>query len=473
MEEHKSITENTKDSERTERVTDATNTGGLLEDAFATNTANPFNWPKKRKWLVVATVSCMMLLNVIATMACTPAVPLILDDFKTKNQSYYVLLVSIWELGECFGPFFIGPLADHFGRLPVWHACNIIYIGCVLTTGFSSNISMMLVFRCLNGFVAAPLTLGPTIVSDMFLPEQRGGALGLAQLLPMTGLSWGPLIGSAILSNGRSWRWIFWIISMAVAGLEIVSMVTIPETHRATVHHRHTSDQALPRRPNFKLVMILRAFKIWAFYPVALVIALHYATLWGFGYIVFTTLTEVFESHYGILPKDSGLYCLGWGLGYALGLFLGGIVSDWYVRRKKVSQGSTQSQERLPPAIGGGIISAFGFFLYGWTVQKEVHWMAPVMASAIQNFGTAVVSISSKAYLVDAFPNFAASAIGTGSILMSLCGALLPLAGQPLYDHLGLGWGNSLIGFIALALTPLPLITLQLTIGGESSERPL
>ena len=25
--------------------------------------ANPFNWSKKRKWIVVATVSCMMLLK--------------------------------------------------------------------------------------------------------------------------------------------------------------------------------------------------------------------------------------------------------------------------------------------------------------------------------------------------------------------------------------------------------------------------
>jgi MFS family permease len=147
----------------------------------------------------------------------------------------------------------------------------------------------------------------------MFYPEQRGGALGIAQILPMTGLSWGPLIGSAALSNGRSWRWILWITSMVVGGLEIFSMITTPETHNATLQQRRKPNQPMPKRPNFKLVMVLRAFKIWAFYPVALVIAVHYATLWGFGYIVFTTLTEVFESHYGILPKDSGLYCLGWG----------------------------------------------------------------------------------------------------------------------------------------------------------------
>jgi hypothetical protein len=35
-----------------------------------------------------------------------------------------------------------------------------------------------------------------------------------------------------------------------------------------------------------------------------------------------------------------------------------------------------------------------------------------------------------------------------------LVGAVLPLAGTPMYDKLGLGWGNSLLGFISLALVP-------------------
>lgn len=172
---------------------------------------------------------------------------------------------------------------------------------------------MLLILRCLNGFVAAPLTLGPTIVSDMFSPEQKGRALGIAQILPMTGLSWGPLIGSAVLGNGRSWRWIFWVLTMIVGGLEICSIITIPETHSATVRRRCDKTKSLAGRPKFELTMMLRAVKIWMFYPVALVIAVHYATLWGFGYIVFTTLTEVFERQYNILPENSGLYCLGWG----------------------------------------------------------------------------------------------------------------------------------------------------------------
>lgn len=61
-------------------------------------------------------------------------------------------------------------------------------------------------------------------------------------------------------------------------------------------------------------------------------------------------------------------------------------------------------------------------------------------------------------YLVDAYTIYAASAIAANTVLRSLLGALLPLAGSKMYQTLGLGWGNSLLAFIALALAPVPLL---------------
>ena len=61
-------------------------------------------------------------------------------------------------------------------------------------------------------------------------------------------------------------------------------------------------------------------------------------------------------------------------------------------------------------------------------------------------------------YLVDAYTTYAASAMAANTVFRSLAGALLPLAGPKMYERLGLGWGNSLLGFIALALCPLPVI---------------
>ena len=59
-------------------------------------------------------------------------------------------------------------------------------------------------------------------------------------------------------------------------------------------------------------------------------------------------------------------------------------------------------------------------------------------------------------YLVDAYTRYAASAIAASRVLQSIVGAFLPLAGQPMYERLGLGWGNSVLGFIALVFVPVP-----------------
>lgn len=63
-----------------------------------------------------------------------------------------------------------------------------------------------------------------------------------------------------------------------------------------------------------------------------------------------------------------------------------------------------------------------------------------------------------QTYLIDAYTIHAASAIAANAVLRSLVGAVLPLAGQSMYKALGLGWGNSLLAFIALAMCPIPVI---------------
>jgi len=64
--------------------------------------------------------------------------------------------------------------------------------------------------------------------------------------------------------------------------------------------------------------------------------------------------------------------------------------------------------------------------------------------------------MASTVYLVDVYTAHAASVTASSTILRCLLGAALPLAGPSIFQALGIGWGNSLLGFIAVALIPLP-----------------
>lgn len=62
--------------------------------------------------------------------------------------------------------------------------------------------------------------------------------------------------------------------------------------------------------------------------------------------------------------------------------------------------------------------------------------------------------------MIDAFTIHAASAMAASSVMRSLFGSLLPLAGNNMVSSLGVGWANSVLGFIAVALIPIPVLFL-------------
>ena len=51
--------------------------------------------------------------------------------------------------------------------------------------------------------------------------------------------------------------------------------------------------------------------------------------------------------------------------------------------------------------------------------------------------------------------------MAANTVLRSVVAAVLPLGGPKMYQALGYGWGNSLLGFIALLLVPIPLVFLK------------
>lgn len=87
--------------------------------------------------------------------------------------------------------------------------------------------------------------------------------------------------------------------------------------------------------------------------------------------------------------------------------------------------------------------------------------IVPLIGTGIAGCAIITIWISIQVYLVDAFTTYAVSAVAANTIIRSVFGAFLPLAGQPLYDALGLGWGNSLLAFIALAMIPVPYVFLR------------
>jgi MFS family permease len=205
---------------------------------------------------------------------------------------------------------------------------------------------------------------------------------------------------------------------------------------------------------------IVRPMKMLITLPPILMLSLYVAVVYGVLYLLFCTFTFVFAQQYGFGSGIVGLSYLPTGIGMFFGVGLFGSFSDRIIKAKQARGETIVPEDRLPHwmTLLSGLCVAVSLFWYGWSTDKNTHWIVPMIGVSILCFGLMGVMMCIQTYLVDTYPTYAASVIAAITVLRSSLGATIPLGGLSMYDTLGLGWGNSLLGFVALVLVPVPVL---------------
>jgi MFS family permease len=218
---------------------------------------------------------------------------------------------------------------------------------------------------------------------------------------------------------------------------------------------RSKMDRGLDARQLF-FRAIVRPTKLLIFSPIVLLLALLCAFFFGLLFLLFTTFPSVFEQQYHFSAGVSGLSYLGVGIGMAAGLGAFAALSD---KLYKSRGDSSTPEDRLKPIMYVIPLVPAGIFWYGWAADQRAQWIVPIIGTSLFGFGILWVIMPTQLYLVDAFgPEAAASALAANVILRLLAAAFIPSAGPSLYRNLGLGWGNSVLGFIGVAFIPTPFL---------------
>lgn len=427
---------------------------------------------------------------------CAPATPRILDEFHSDSQLQSTILVSIWELGEVVGPLVVGPLSEIYGRLPVYHIANILFVLFSVAAAGSRNMDMLMAFRFLLGFTVASTTLNSSIVGDMFRPEHRGRALTVMGMTPFIAPVLGPTVGG-FLSEAKGWRWTFWFTAIVTGAFEICFLAAYRESYSVAILRRKT--RRLQKQTGNKRLRsrydtgvsgtallaqsLLRPLQLLFTSPAVLLVSICGAFAISYTYVIITSITTIFEDNYGFSAGPIGLTYLGLGVlslvhfhpascgtdvlptagfGMISSVVLCGAFLDWYLKRK-MRQATTdpspaRPEHRLPPMVLGNVLVPLGLIGFGWTAERHMHWMVPIFCTAVVGFGFVAVSLASWSYLIDAFGIYAASATAATTVLRNVAAAALPLAGPALYARLGLGRGNTVLGAVALAFAPVPVL---------------
>ncbi|KAH8906398.1 bicyclomycin resistance protein [Coniochaeta sp. PMI_546] len=437
---------------------------------------NPYNWPTWRKVVNCAVISALTFVTPLASSIFAPGVPQLMRDFQSGNVELAAFVVSVYVLGFAAGPLLIAPLSEIYGRLPVYHICNIAFVAFLVGCALAPSLDALIVFRFLSGvFGSAPLTTGGGTIADIFVQERRGAAMAVFSVGPLLGPIIGPVAGG-FLAEAKGWRWVFWLLVILSGFLSVVLLIFARETYAPVLLQRKVNrlrketandllrsklDAGLSPGDYFKRG-IVRPMKMLIFSPLCSIFAVYIGITYGYLYLLFTSITIVFEQSYGFGSGTVGLVFLGLGVGSMAGLVFFSISSDRTLKKMAAKEGQGMKPEyRLRPLPIGAILLPAGFFIYGWTAQYHVHWIVPIIGHVIIGVGNLLIFMAINMALVDTFTIYAASALASNTVVRSVFGAVLPLCGLKMYDKLGLGWGNSLLGFIAVAMIPVSFLLLK------------
>lgn len=329
----------------------------------------------------------------------------------------------------------------------------------------------------------------------------------------------GPVIGG-FTAGPLGWRWSFWILAIFSGAVALAAVLAMRETHpqvllaRKTTASLRAGNRAGPPRSHttrgrswspsscwpvavVAMASLVRPCRLLCESPILLVLSVYVAFVSGTLYLLLTTFVAVFEGQYGFRTTISGLSYLGLGAALLVAMVAFRVLGDRVRGTKPV-----QPESRLVLMIWFSPMVALGLFVYGWTTYYKVHWIVPMLSTSVIGFGVFFVLVSAfpppplpqshpfllpskdgtnhclcklssmlkkkrwqqgqmpaQLYLVDLFGSqSSASALGANNLLRFLANTFLPLAGPAMYQSLGLGWGNTLLGLIALSFIPAPLL---------------
>lgn len=429
---------------------------------------DPKNWSTTRKWLATITIAMFAFISPTASSMIAPALEQVAHDLEVSEGFQTSLLLSIFLIAFAIGPLFLGPMSEVFGRTKVLQSAFSFFLVFCLACGFAKTRAQFLVFRIIAGLGgSAPLAIGPGILSDLWRPEQRGKAYGYYLVGPLLSPALAPIFGGFIAEH-TTWRWVFWSTAIYTGLAQGVGVFVLRETYAPVLLERRAAlrlqdveraqtEYPVRVRPALGDVLtkaLKRPMYLLFTQPIVQALALFQLYNYGIVYILLTTFPTVWTDVYGQSPAIGGLNYLSIGLGFLVASIIAAPLNDRIYVHLKHTRGSGQGRPeyRVPMMFPASLFMVAGLFMYGWTVQYRTHWILPNIGIFLFSTGCIVSYQCAQTYNIDCYAKHAASSLAAVIMLRSIAGFGFPLFAPAMYERLGWGWGNSLLGFVAIGI---------------------
>ena len=162
-----------------------------------------------RVWGTIA-LSAATFMNVLDSSIANVSLPAISGDLGVSTTQGTWVITSFAVANAIAVPL-TGFMTQRFGQVRLFMASVILFMIASLLCGLAPNMTTLILFRALQGFVAGPMIpLSQTLLLSSYPRAKAGLAMAMWSMTTLVAPVMGPLLGGWITDN-ISWPWIFYI----------------------------------------------------------------------------------------------------------------------------------------------------------------------------------------------------------------------------------------------------------------------
>jgi MFS family permease len=181
----------------------------------SSNTSDNKNTISTSAWITLAILGSSILITMYGETMLLPAIPDIITEFNISYNTSSWILTAYLIAGAVMTPI-AGKLSDIYGRKKIVLIIMIIYIIGISLGGLSSNITILIISRVIQGIGISMFPIAFGIVRDQFPPEKLAIGVGTFSAMFAAGSVVGLAIGGSIIQY-FGWRNTFFsIIPIAI-----------------------------------------------------------------------------------------------------------------------------------------------------------------------------------------------------------------------------------------------------------------
>ncbi|KIW11430.1 hypothetical protein PV08_10730 [Exophiala spinifera] len=451
--------------------------------ALVAEVTQPFDYKDSTKWFITFIVAVAA---AAAPLGSAIILPTLDDVAKDLNSTPTItnLSVALYMLSMAIFPLWWSMFSEVFGRRSIYIVSFALFVLFAVISAESQSIGMLVAMRMLSGGAAASVqAVGAGTIADIWESRERGRAMGTFYLGPLCGPLVAPIVGGVL---GQHWNWRATQWALVIYGVLIWVFVffALPETLKAQKEvvdeaENETSDQpgaSLSRTSTREIVQqsskkYLKVLKMLLVDPLRVILYIRFmpvlltvyysAITFGSLYVLNISVQYTFERPpYEFSTIIIGLLYIPNSLGYMLASMFGGRWMDSIMKREALKARRIDENGKLvfrpedrmrENAWLGALLYPVALIWYGWTAEKGVLWIVPMLANFFYGVGSMLIFAMSTTMLTEFMPRRSSSGVALNNFCRNILSCVGAIVGAPIISGIGNGWLFTILGIWTLS----------------------